>query len=88
MIYFGSCRNYRQTCDQIQGLDLTAWTSNGESDFTTEHEHLIDPTTTTAAPLIDEVGLDSDLINSAFEKAKKSLNERKRFEYQAWLARK
>lgn len=87
---FSFCsRNYRQTCDQIQGLDLSAWSANGDYDFTTEHEeHFPDPTTTTIAPHLEDIGLDSDVIKLAVEKAKKNLNERKRFEYEAWLARK
>lgn len=80
-------RNFRQTCDQIQGLDLSAWTSNDQSDFTTEHEELITDATTTTAPVFDEIDLDSDIIRDAVEKAKKNLNERKQFEYEAWLAR-
>lgn len=82
-------RNYRQTCEQIQGLDLSAWSANGDYDFSTEHEeHFPDPTTTTAAPILEDIGLDSTVIKLAIEKAKKNLDERKRFEYEAWLARK
>lgn len=84
-----NCRNFRQTCDQIQGLDLSAWTTNEDAEFTTEHEELFaEQPTTSASPIFDEIDLDSDIVRDAVEKAKKSLNERKQFEYEAWLARK
>lgn len=79
-----SFRNFRQTCDQISGLDLSSWKSEDDS-TSTEGLEDIEPITT-PAPFLDE--LNPDLINAALERAKESLTERRKFEYEAWLSRK
>lgn len=79
-----SYRNFRQTCDQIAGLDLSSWKSQDDS-ASTEGLEDIEPITT-PAPFLDE--LNPDLISAAVERAKESLTERRRFEYEAWLSRK
>ncbi|XP_037051362.1 uncharacterized protein LOC119085170 [Bradysia coprophila] len=75
--------NFRQTCDQITGLDLTSWKSEDDS-ASTENLDDIEPITT-PAPFLDE--LNPDLISAAVERAKEGLSERRRFEYETWLAR-
>lgn len=76
-------RNYRQTCHQLSGLDLSAWVAEEEPEFTTESADL---ESEAVAPSVEE--LNEDIIEAAVQKAKMSLNERNRFEYEAWLARK
>lgn len=83
-IPFLNNRNFRQTCDQISGLDLSSWKSEDDSTSTETLED-IEPITT-PAPFLDE--LNPDLINAAVERAREGLSERRRFEYEAWLARK
>lgn len=87
--FFLFIRNFRQTCDQISGLDLSAWKTNG--DDADDVEPIEDSAetaaaATTVAPLLEE--LNSDLILAAVERARESLGERRRFEYETWLARK
>lgn len=82
MIYFISNRNYRQTCQQLSGLDLTAWESNEEPEYSTE---AID-TDEDEVPSIEEIS--ESMIKAAVEKAKIDLNERNKFEYMSWLNRK
>ena len=72
-------RNYRQTCKQLPGLDLSAWQSDEEPEFTTE----AGAEEETATPAIEDVN--EDLIKEAIEKAKIDMNERRRFEYESWL---
>lgn len=76
-------RNYRQTCHQLSGLDMAAWVADEEPEYTTESDADIE--VETIAPSIEE--LNAEIVLSAMEKAKKDLNERNRFEYEAWLAR-
>lgn len=77
-------RNYRQTCQQLSGLDLTAWESADEPEFTTEASETEEDGT--VAPSVEE--LNEEIIKNAIEKAKIDLNERYRFEYDAWVNRK
>lgn len=84
LFLYDPCRNFRQTCDQISGLDLSSWKSEDDSTSTEALED-IEPITT-PAPFLDE--LNPELINAAVNRAKESLSERRRFEYEAWLARK
>lgn len=63
---------------------MSVWKSNEDSDATEGPEQLSEPITT-VAPILDE--LDPEMIRGAIEKAKENLNERKRFEYEAWLER-
>lgn len=73
-------RNYRQTCQQLPGLDLSAWQSDEEPEYTTESSEEDEET---AAPNVEEIN--EDLIKAAIEKAKAGLHDRARFEYQSWL---
>lgn len=61
---------------------MSAWIADEELEFVTEDDLEVD----TVAPSIEE--LNEDIINAAMEKAKLDLNERNRFEYEAWLSRK
>lgn len=81
---FSRHRNYRQTCHQLSGLDVSAWIAEEEPEFTTEADAEAQPDT--VEPSIEE--LNAEIVLNAMEKAKKDLNERNRFEYEAWLARK
>lgn len=63
---------------------MSSWRSEDDSTSTEGLEEL-EPITT-PAPFLDE--LNPDLINAALERAKESLTERRRFEYEAWLSRK
>lgn len=76
--------NFRQTCDQINGLDLSAWKSDEDYVDIEQSEETAD-IATTVAPLLEE--LNPELIQAAVERARETLLERKRFEYEAWLAR-
>lgn len=78
--FISFCRNYRQTCKQLSGLDLTAWESDEEPEFTTEASEAEEET---VAPLLE--GINESVIKAAIEKAKADMNERAQFEYQAWL---
>lgn len=62
-----------------------SWKSNDDSDATEGPEELFEATTT-VAPILDE--LNPELIHAAIAKAKENLSERRRFEYEAWVARK
>lgn len=72
-------RNYRQTCQQLSGLDLSAWKSDEEPEFTTEAD--IEEETEAPGP----EAINESLIKAAIEKAKIQMNERARFEYDAWV---
>lgn len=74
-----SFRNYRQTCQQLPAIDLSAWQSDEEPEFTTEAAAEED----TVAPSLEE--MNESLISAAIEKAKVDMNERARFEYESWL---
>lgn len=82
MIYFAVNRNYRQTCQQLSGLDLAAWKSDEEPEYSTE---AID---TDEEPITSIEEISESMIKAAVEKAKIDLNERNRFEYMSWLNRK
>lgn len=68
----------------MPGLDLSAWASDEEPEYTTESDSDIEADT--IAPSLEE--LSAEIVMTAMEKAKKDLNERNRFEYEAWLSRK
>lgn len=73
-------RNYRQTCQQLSGLDLSAWQSDEDvPEFTTE----ADIEEETEAPSLEAIN--ESVIKAAIEKAKFQLNERAQFEYDVWL---
>lgn len=63
----------------MPALDLSAWKSEEEPEFTTEAD--LEAETVTAA--VEDIN--EDLIKAAIEKAKVDLNERARFEYESWL---
>lgn len=77
-------RNFRQTCDQIAGLDLTAWKITEEAVDDAHDEELV--ATPGAESILDE--LNHDLVKAAMERARENLDDRRRFEYEAWLNRK
>lgn len=79
LIFF---RNFRQTCQQLSGLDLQAWESDDEPEFITEKLRIEEETT---APILE--GFNESILRAAIEKAKADVNERKQFEYEAWLKR-
>lgn len=60
-------------------LDLSAWHSEEEPEFTTEAT----VEDQTIASTLEEIN--EDLIKSAIEKAKTDMSERARFEYEVWL---
>lgn len=63
---------------------MAAWLADEEPEYTTESDADIE--VDTVSPNIEE--LNAEIVLSAMKKAKKDLNERNRFEYEAWLARK
>lgn len=63
----------------MSGLDLSAWQSDEEPEFTTEASVEEE----TEIPTFEEVN--ESVIKAAIEKAKVDLNERARFEYESWL---
>lgn len=64
----------------MQGLDLSAWQSEEEPEFTTE-SYAEDETS--SIPAYEEIS--ESVINTAIEKAKINLKERAKFEYESWL---
>lgn len=75
-------RNFRQTCQQLPGLDLSAWQADEEPEYSTEAVDVDEEET----PHLGEIS--ETLIKAAIEKAKVDLSERNRFEYESWLSRK
>lgn len=69
-------------CDQLPKFDLRPWKVNSEEEIHLEHVE-VEPDTKEA---IKE--LSPELIEAAVERAKQELEERKRFEYEVWRARK
>ena len=67
-------------CDQLSGLDLSAWKTD-LADYVEEK-----PQTKEQQDEIDEIS--PEILNAAVERAKEELNNRKKFEYEAWLERK
>ncbi|XP_036328588.1 uncharacterized protein LOC118740935 isoform X2 [Rhagoletis pomonella] len=67
-------------CDQIATLDLRPWRSSTEVDEMHEHVEM-EPEVKEA---ISEINI--ELLEAAVERAKVELEERKRFEYESWLA--
>ncbi|XP_062547595.1 uncharacterized protein LOC134213069 [Armigeres subalbatus] len=72
--------NARLNCEQLSGLDVTAWRLDADEDV---KEDLEEPTT--VAPELAELNI--DVIEKAIAKAKNQLNDRKRFEYESWVNR-
>lgn len=64
---------------------MAAWRSEGEDEEVEQTEESAE-TPTTVTPIFEE--LNPDLILAAVERARESLSERRRFEYEVWLARK
>lgn len=73
--------NVRISCDQLPGLDLSAWKVDEPNYLIDDEEDFI----TERPAALEE--LSSEILNEAIERAKEELNERKRFEYETWLAR-
>ena len=73
--------NARLSCEQVAGLDVSAWRSE-QDDVVEEYMQEEQPT----PPEFEELNM--DVISSAINKAKTKLNERKRQEYEAWVRRK
>lgn len=76
--------NYRQTCDQIAGLDLSAWKATEEAVQEAQNEELV--AASNQSSILDE--LNPELVKAAMERARETLEDRRRFEYQTWLNRK
>ncbi|XP_058122599.1 uncharacterized protein LOC131293497 [Anopheles ziemanni] len=70
--------NARLNCEQLAGLDVSAWRS--EQDETVE-EYMQDEQPT--PPEFEELNM--DVISQAINKAKTKLNERKQQEYETWI---
>lgn len=79
LIYFS---NVPLSCDQLVGLDLTPWKVDHNEPVGGVEE--VEIATEAAEPEYEE--LSSDIVNSAFEKAKENLNARRQFEYESWLS--
>lgn len=77
--------NFRQTCEQIAGLELSAWKAE-EDAVVEEHTPEGDAAVQETENIFED--LNPDLLRAAVERARESMDERRRFEYQAWLARK
>lgn len=77
--------NFRQTCEQIAGLELSAWKAE-EDAVVEEHTDEGDAIAQQNENIFED--LNPDLLRAAVERARESMDERRRFEYQAWLARK
>lgn len=69
--------NARLNCDQLSGLDVTAW----RTETTEVVDEILEEQKPTPPELAD---LNAGVIQQAIEKAKDQLNERKRFEYESW----
>lgn len=71
--------NARLACDQLTGLDLTAWK--------TDEVEIVDETIeigeTEHTPELEE--LNSELVEEALERARQELNTRKKLEYESWM---
>lgn len=83
LLFFILSRNYRLTCQQLPGLDLSAWQSDEEPEFTTESFEGEQDGTSVTPHSAEEIS--EDIIKEAIEKAKINLNERAKFEYESWL---
>lgn len=82
-LHFTLIRNYRLTCQQLPGLDLSSWQSDEEPEFSTESFDG-DSDQTSATPHLNE-DINEDVIKEAIVKAKINMNERAKFEYDSWL---
>lgn len=71
------------TCQQLSGLDLSAWQSDEEPEFTTEPLATEQEEASVTPHNTEEIS--EDVIKSAIEQAKINMNERARFEYESWL---
>lgn len=68
----------------MPGLDLSAWQTDEEPEFTTEpFEGETAETSVTPHATSEEIS--EDILKEAIEKAKASMNERAKFEYESWL---
>ena len=76
------CRNSLLSCSQIPAIDLSPWQSNPEEVESVEHVEV--------KPEVKEVinEMNTEMLEAAIERAKLEMEERKRFEYEAWLSRK
>jgi peroxidase len=72
--------NARLTCDHLSGLDLSAWKSE-------EIEVVEETSETSLGPHVPELEeLNPEIVKAALERAKQELMERKKMEYEVWLA--
>lgn len=67
----------------MPGLDLSAWQTDEEPEFTTEPFEG-EPAETSVTPHASEE-ISEDIMKEAIEKAKANMNERAKFEYESWL---
>lgn len=69
-------------CNQIPKFDVRPWQSTFEDPHSTGESEITKPA---VSEMISQ--LDSHVLNEAVERARLEMEERKRFEYEAWLAR-
>lgn len=70
-------------CTQLPKFDLRPWKLNADDDEIHLEHVEVEPDTKEAI-----AELSPELIEAAVERAKQELEERKRFEYEVWRARK
>lgn len=68
----------------MPGLDLSAWQTDEEPEFTTEPFEGEQTDETSVTPHAAEE-INEDILKEAIEKAKANMNERAKFEYESWL---
>lgn len=68
----------------MPGLDLSAWQTDEEPEFTTEPFDGEQADETSVTPHAAEE-INEDILKEAIEKAKANMNERAKFEYESWL---
>lgn len=75
-------RNSLLSCSQIPSIDLTPWQSQPAEEDDVEHVEV--------EPEIKETlkEMNQEMLEAAIERAKLEMEERKRFEYESWLASK
>lgn len=67
----------------MPGLDLSAWQTDEEPEFTTEPFESEQDATSVTPHAAEEIS--EDILKEAIEKAKANMNERAKFEYESWL---
>jgi hypothetical protein len=76
--------NARLTCDHLSGLDLSSWKVETEDPIYEDEEFVESTDAPEIQTEVEEIS--SDLIQEAIERAKSELINRRRLEYESWLA--